>query len=347
MRGAWRTFRRATDRFRLLTDVVGGLLIVAFVIGGIAAATGGVWPPVVVVESGSMMHAIQETPYGRMGTIDVGDMVFVRGVDGPDDITTWAEGGKDRYGHPGDVIAYQPNGERAGTNISVIHRAIAYVEVEYAPGIPAPGTAKKPVLYRLHWIDGEVREWDGRGIYFPPLGFDESWGFSPSNGYKPGYDGFLTKGDNAFSNPATDQAMGLSKLVEPTWIVGKVYGEVPWMGLAKLAMQSGQTNPAVPNWERIGNAYAPLELWTMFFLTIALVVLVPLTADTTRAYRRLKREQENARRMEEENARRTAARKAELSKAKRVTTFATIVNARPMRPVDADGRSPSTGPGQK
>lgn len=338
-RHAWRRFRRGTDRYRLLTDVVGGLLIVAFVIGGLAAVTGGVWPPVVVVESGSMMHSFQETDYGRIGTIDVGDLVFLRAVDGPEDVETWAEGGKLRYGRPGDVIAYWPNGDRDAGNRTnpttmIIHRAIAYIEVR----------GDYPLNeYALYWTDGEVRVWGPEGIYFPPLGFDETspYVFTPRSGYQPGYSGFVTKGDNAFSNPQSDQALGVSLLVEPTWIEATVYGEVPWMGLGKLALQSGRTNPEVPNWERIGNAFAPLELWMMFFLTLAVIFLVPLSLDTWRAWVRLKREEETTRRIEEENRRRQSARRAaeRQAAARRSVSFAEVVSARPL----SAGRSEAGG----
>jgi signal peptidase I len=346
-RAGWRRFRRATDRYRLLTDVLGALIMVAIVVGGIAAATGGVWPPVVIVESGSMMHAIQETEYGRFGTIDVGDMVFIRAVRDPSQITTWADGSEVRYGRPGDVIAYAPNGNFSAT--PVIHRAIAYIQVSESIGVGAGNRALRN--YELHWVDGEVLYFDSRGIYFPPLGFDENWGFYQSNGFKPAYSGYVTKGDNAFSNPASDQAIPnrdtpISALIEPAWIIGEVYGEVPWIGLGKLALQSGQTNPEVPGWERVGNAFAPLELWTMFFLCLTLIILVPLTLDTIRTWRTYRHEQETTRRLEEENRKRLAERRAAAAAAgdkKKVTTFAAVVSSRPLaQPVQR--RPPPPGP---
>lgn len=300
----WRRARRATDRYRLLTDVVGGILLVALVLGGVSAATGGVWPPVLVIESGSMMLPASETPYGRVGTIDVGDVVFVRAVDDPrSDVTTWANGTGMRYGRPGDVIAFWQDGDQGESNLTIIHRAVAWVDVERV-------TANE-VYYHLHWVDGQVRTFDSRGIYFPALGFREEFGFTPANGYKPAYSGFLTKGDNPVTNPAVDQALGISRMVEPAWIVGEVYGEVPWVGLAKLALQSGRTNPNVPGWERIGNGFAPLELWSVFFVVVALVVVVPFAIDTWRQWRRVRREEalaEAARREAEETARAYAKR---------------------------------------
>lgn len=274
LEGAWRETRRALRRYTLLRDVLGALLIVAVVVGGIAAWTGGVWPPVVAVESGSMMHASYDTPYGRVGTIDVGDLVFIRAVDGPEDIELWVDGGEKHYRRPGDVIAYLQDGDAGPENLTILHRAITWVEVTR----DATGLAN----YSVRWVGGNVT-FGNAGIYFPALGFDEKRGFTPSNGYRPGYSGFLTKGDNAFTNPATDQALGISKLVHPDWIVGEIYGEVPWVGLARLAMNS-QTNPDVAGWERIGNAFAPIELWSCFFLLVTLFIVVPLAIGTWKVW---------------------------------------------------------------
>lgn len=274
--------RRALSRYRLLRDVVAALLIVVVLVGALATWTGGVWPPVLAVESGSMMHSDFETPYGRVGTIDVGDLVFLRAIDGPQDVALWVDGGEARFGQPGDVVAYAEDGNRPADdgrpqNLTIIHRAITWIEVARTPdGAPA---------YEVRWLDGETRRFGPDGVYFPPLGFDERFGFSPTNGYRPLYSGFVTKGDNAFTNPAVDQALGISQLVHPTWIEGEVYGEVPWLGLPKLALQMGQTNPAVAGWERLGNAYAPIEQWSMLLLVVTIVLLVPFAIGTWRLLR--------------------------------------------------------------
>lgn len=276
----WRWFRRELrilfKRYSLLRDVVGALLIVGIVTGGIAGATGGVWPPVLAVESGSMMHPTFETAYGRIGTIDVGDLVFVRAVD-PDEVRLWVDGGEIRYGRPGSVIAYKQDGDSGPLNLTILHRAITFVEVVREPG--------EPPTYEMRWVDGETLTFGASGIYFPPLGFDETRGFTRANGYRPGYSGFITKGDNPGSNPAADQALGISKLVHPDWVVGEIYGELPWLGLAKLTLQSGKTNPQVPGWERIGNAFAPIELWTCFFVVLTVVILLPFAVGTWRLWR--------------------------------------------------------------
>jgi len=98
-----------------------GLLILA-----LYAHTGSM-PPLVVVESSSMIHDID----GEVGSIDAGDLVLVHNQDF-ETIVTFAEAtdpGNSKYGYSqhglgGDVIIYKKNGE-SGTPI--IHRAIMEV----------------------------------------------------------------------------------------------------------------------------------------------------------------------------------------------------------------------------
>ena len=98
-----------------------GLLVLA-----LYAHTGSM-PPLVVVESSSMIHDAN----GEVGSIDAGDLVLVHDQDF-DTIVTFAEAtepgnphfGYAQHGLGGDVIIYKKNGE-AGTPI--IHRAIMEV----------------------------------------------------------------------------------------------------------------------------------------------------------------------------------------------------------------------------
>lgn len=288
---------RSKRRWRTLRDVATGIGLVVLTLAALYVASDGAWPPMLVVESGSMMHPQDETAYGRLGTIDVGDVLLVRSVDDPRAIRTWADAGTTSYGRPGDVIAYAQNGDRA--NVTIVHRAMAWVDVTSHENLTRS--------YRVHWIDGKVIEFGDAGIYLPALGFDERYGFSRANGYKPTYSGYVTKGDNPQTNPAADQAAGVSRLVEPTWIEGTVHGEVPWLGLVRLIFQTDQTNPTLPGWQRVGNGFAPIELWTCLFVVLALLVLVPLAWDTQRAFREHRRARRLQRAEEAEAARRAEA----------------------------------------
>lgn len=113
-----------------LKTLVRELLLAAGMIGllilALYAHTGSM-PPLVVVESSSMIHDID----GEVGSIDAGDLVLVHNHDF-DTIVTFAEAtevgnskfGYSQHGLGGDVIIYKKNGE-AGTPI--IHRAIMEV----------------------------------------------------------------------------------------------------------------------------------------------------------------------------------------------------------------------------
>ena len=101
--------------------------MIAFLVLGLWAHT-GTMPPLVVVESSSMIH--EEN--GEFGSIDAGDLILVMNTP-YDNIITFAEAsdrsnkyhGYETHGMEGDVIIYHKNGDE-GTPI--IHRAILRVE---------------------------------------------------------------------------------------------------------------------------------------------------------------------------------------------------------------------------
>ena len=88
----------------------------------------GSFPPMVVVESGSMMHDLDD---GSVGAIDAGDLILVMNPSRKQIITlveaTQEENPNYNYnshGMPGDVIIYKKNG---GDETPVIHRALLKV----------------------------------------------------------------------------------------------------------------------------------------------------------------------------------------------------------------------------
>lgn len=224
--------------------IVLGLILLASLLWGLTGQSLGD-SPVVVIESGSMMHCDQgvETPsrvcagpFGRLGTIDPGDLVFVRDTDGAGDVTTFcasagctglqrgtsyldAACGADHHGSCGDVIIFIPDGD--GDRTPIIHRAMVWVEVHEDGTFSIEDCGLHRVqrtalhnscLSRIG-ITGLQNEhaWDS-------LGPDDS--------------GFLTRGDN---NAGADQPDSNAVYpVQPDWILGKARGEVPWVGLIKL-----------------------------------------------------------------------------------------------------------------
>ena len=110
----------------LVREVGIAVAMIALLIGGLFLHT-GTMPPLVVVESSSMVHDER----GEIGSIDAGDLILVHGR-APAGIVTFAEAthaGHPSFGHAshgmeGDVVIYEKNGEQ-GTPI--IHRAILWV----------------------------------------------------------------------------------------------------------------------------------------------------------------------------------------------------------------------------
>jgi signal peptidase len=185
-------------------DLVGSAVAVALV-GVLLLAASGVWPPLVVVESTSMVPHLQ-----------VGDLVFVMeeqrfAGDAQQESTgvvpARAGGTADHttFAGPGDVIVYAPDGNFRST--PVIHRAMFYVE------------AGENWYDRAN--DSHVQADSCRSL---------------SNCPAP-HAGFITKGDNEATNDYYDQARGISKPVKPAWIKGKAVARVPWLGCVRLATE--------------------------------------------------------------------------------------------------------------
>jgi signal peptidase len=170
-------------------SVLLGLLVVVVVL----VAISGLWTPVAIVQSDSMAPTLQE-----------GDLVFLVEPDrypgpGADEqgIVTRAVGqqaGHERFGQPGDVIVYSPNGRT--DRPPIIHRA----ELRVQAGEP--------------WYEEARSEWLGsttRCVDAPPR-------LCPAP-----YRGYVTKGD---ANDQYDQSVdgglpGDTTTVKPEWIRAK------------------------------------------------------------------------------------------------------------------------------
>jgi len=265
--------------------------------------------PVVSVESGSMMHGPylsgdtnaltgwSKPAFGRAGTIDPGDIVFVKDIDEADDVEpAFGKSRRGGYGGHGDVIVYQPDGNEGRTRI--IHRAMLYVEVTVEGCTP-----NRDCIYRIpavcdnpafdEWNRGQDLEKycagssdpinldlerDGLRLFvgsYPPC-------TSSSNGNcGPFYSSFITKGDN---NKEVDQTHGISSPVRLEWVIGKARGEIPWFGLIKLALygndnyQPGTDPTRGANWKILA-ATAPSDIWLCLFLSLGILIAIPMVID--------------------------------------------------------------------
>ncbi|MEA2054196.1 MAG: S26 family signal peptidase [Candidatus Thermoplasmatota archaeon] len=247
-----------------IRDVLAAVAIVGIIITALWAYTGQ-FPdtPMVVVTSGSMMH--DNAPYGKIGTIDPGDLVLVKKISSRDGITVRGESSNPATGHRtysdyGDVIIYYPMGNRDRTPI--IHRAICWVE--YKGG---------KYTVREYGIE------DASVISIPELHI---------SGYKPMNSGFITKGDN---NELPDQypSGGIcAQPVKPEWIIGKARGELPWFGMIKLMIAGNQEVNAENGWVKVGKAVAPKDIWVCLGLSLVAISAIPISLDAYEYYRKKK-----------------------------------------------------------
>ncbi|MDD4307496.1 MAG: S26 family signal peptidase [Thermoplasmata archaeon] len=230
----------------------------------------GIWPPMVVVESGSMQHSEDRS---FVGVIDTGDMVFVKTVDSKDDVVTYVDGEATNYAHYGafgDVVIYRPNGDEG--RVPIIHRAVIWLELNDSAvsddfnGIDyANYTFDIPSLGKYNTTDNIVLE---------NYGHEEEWVNISLRSLITYYDlmnkephgGFITMGDN--NAPYYDQPLnGSYEPVLPEWIVGKAVGEIPWFGLIKLKVTGTDLTEA------------PRNSWTNLFVTLFLILLIPFLFD--------------------------------------------------------------------
>ena len=227
-------------------------------------AYSGNWPPMVVIESGSMEHdnnsLYAEPGYTHLGTIDTGDLVIVKEAE-KKDIVTYLEGkdtGYKKYGDYGDVIVYYKNGirEKDGQPVTpVIHRAMFWVEVDVENK-----TYHVPEVGRTFYNKIDLGQFGDDKL----VGTIEGQVLQNS--------GYVTKGDST-GNPHPDQMTHFDingnkvQPVEPDWVVGMARGELPWFGLIKLRV----TQPD-------NYAQAPTGCRGMLGFSIMLILLGPYTA---------------------------------------------------------------------
>jgi signal peptidase I len=273
--GLHRFWTRQDRPFPVLREVlVGASLIVALLVA-LFLSTGQPFPggsPVVVVTSGSMMHCTNGHPalgkdcdptsYGRLGTIDPGDLVFVVHVGSVGDVATKAQGGSGTYGDAGDVVVYHREGSTVVTPI--IHRALFYLAVN-ADGTYSVADLGLDHVARLD--QGAVTRLAGCPLG-PPIG--RSWG--------PADSGFITRGDN---NPAADQCPGaaISGPARLDWLLGKARGEVPWVGLIKLFVDDLRGSSS--NFSNAGS-----DSKVMLVVSLAVVIAAPYAVSAIRRRRK-------------------------------------------------------------
>ncbi len=256
--------------------------LVTLLLGSMWIAT-GMFPPLVVVESGSMMH---DTEDGSIGSIDPGDLVLVMNPDRSEVITyveaidpNHEEFGYESHGMHGDVIVFNKNGD---SSTPVIHRAIAKAVSNISGGWDVPGTPIRNSTSISMEIDYKC----------PYHGGDYNLRIV---NWTPYNEGFLTSGDNRVTNgckidqiyaTGQDSRNGLKDEfgnpvteVRDEWIIGVASSEIPWIGAIKLGF-SGSSQSVTAN------------SWLYLTLTLLIVLASPVIVDATPFGNRGKEEEE-------------------------------------------------------
>ena len=262
-----RFWRSDNEKISILRDILIALMAVLIVLLILWTYTGQ-WfaAPMVAIESGSMEHS--NSPFGRLGTIDAGDMVLVQKVYTDDDVTThggnyggaMAENGLQTYGDYGDVIIYKPLGAEDVSQI--IHRVMTWVEVNIS-GDERTYTIEEYGIYNQKSLD----------ISELGLSGDPNWTHS----------GFLTMGDN---NPYIDQLPGsiCPQPVKLSWITGKARQEIPWIGAINLFF--GDLISGTNNMDNVHE-----DCLICLGIVIAVLISIPIILDL-RDYFKKKNEQQ-------------------------------------------------------
>jgi len=254
-----------------------GLIIAALIVLLIIVSLvlySGAWPPLVVVESGSMQHSNTES---FIGTIDTGDMVILKKTANTTEIRTYLESltdGYQTYGEYGDVVIYRPFGSE--TQTPIIHRALLRMEYNSSGGgydIPVLGEIPSSMWSVVggpkdfHDMKAElVLTGIGYNQVTVRLNISIMLIHFAQLSMVP-FSGLVTLGDN--NHGIADQMSNICWTpVRADWIDGVARGEIPWFGLLKLWISGPAPDGPVP-------ANSKTDL----FVSLGLIIGVPIALD--------------------------------------------------------------------
>jgi signal peptidase I len=253
-----RFWHSENNKVSLVRDVFVALLFVFIILLALWTYTGQ-WfsAPLVAIESGSMQHL--DEPFGRIGTINAGDMVLLVKVDNKDDVISYSTSNYYNYGKKGDVVIYHPDGNFQADQI--IHRAMCWIEVEIEDS---------DTFYTIEEYD-IIRQNASIPLYIPECGIANGNSAVKVDWFT--HSGFITKGDNPITNKQCDQIGGISNQpIKVEWISGKASGELPWIGTINLIF-----NDIFNNKNTLGNV--PQDCLVCFIVVIAVLISIPVSMD--------------------------------------------------------------------
>lgn len=266
----------------VVRDVAVSAGIVVLILVSLFAYT-GVWPPMVVIESNSMMHGGDS----QIGVIDTGDLTLVKSIKDKNDVVTYVEAtcatnahhGFKSYGDFGNVIVYRKNGL---AETPVIHRAIAWIEYNVTASNPPTryrGDIPDIGIYNVSEYRMEKVGYQKQTIV---ISLDAIFRSSAVSTSRAPHGGFVTHGDH---NPekVDQESLRVQKggMVEPVkvdWVVGRAEGELPWFGLFKLWI-TGHKTATFPESSKNG-----------LITTVFLLIAVPISVDLAVSWNKKRKE---------------------------------------------------------
>ena len=212
------SFWRSEDKIPSAIREILSVLITVGVIVAILLLVCGTWPAIVTIESESMV------PH-----MNVGDLVVVVAQDRFGALQSLEEGnttGYEKYGMPGDVVIYRPNGIVNYPRDVVEPTRNVVNDIRYYIWNLIGWNQVHPIIHRaMYWVEeGEpIPTRNGTRVEMGPAV----------------HEGYITKGDN---NPVIDQIgwvnyRGLGGPIEPVkkeWILGKALITIPLVGYLPL-----------------------------------------------------------------------------------------------------------------
>ena len=203
------------------------ILAVLLFIGLILAYTEEI-PPISVVASESMTHSDYWTP----GTINVGDIVFVKKITSvPDNIITYVVGrntGYQTYGEYGNVILY-----KSSSGLTIIHRAIFYLSWNNSLPVIQGYTNQSWITVTRNYVLIDDVGYSHRNLVVFISSFVNVSGFITMGDFNLAHSNEYNSSLSAYI--AADQNVGITNSpISSKNIIGVAFWDIPWFGLIKL-----------------------------------------------------------------------------------------------------------------
>ena len=129
-------------------------------------------------------------------------------------------------------------------------------------------------------------------LYIPEIGVKSPSGGSVTPDWS--HSGFITKGDNPYTNPTCDQLGGIcDEPIKPEWISGKARSELPWIGTINLLFSDIVNGHFIDDSKEITVYNVQSDSIVCLIILIAILLSIPIILDFLDYYKAKKKQQKN------------------------------------------------------